>query len=169
MKFHYRVLLLAVFVIFTTACSVSLSTAPSVTPDSVSISTAPTATPDWQTYANPETGFSIRYPSTWTMEVLPDQNSGALHGVSLKGAEGGVELYWGVGLGGACPQGFQSIKVAQGELPACDFNAADGTEHWENISKALSNASFSARAFTADTASSSREVVLKVLSTLSFP
>jgi hypothetical protein len=104
------------------------------------------------------------------MEALPDQNSGALHGVSLKGKEGGVELYWGVGLGGGCtPEGLQKIKVAQGELQACYGKAADGTEHWENISKNLANLSFSARAYTADTAASSRDLVLKVISTLSFP
>ena len=156
MKFHYRVLLLAAFVIASTACSASLSTVPA-------------ASSDWQSYANPEAGFSIHYPSTWKMEVLADQNSGLLHGVSLKGAEGGVEMYWGVGLGGACPEGFQTIKVAQGELPACYVKSADGTERWDNIDKVLPNASFSARAFTSDSASSSHELVLKVISTLSFP
>ena len=158
MKFHHRVLLLAVFVILTTACAAS---APA--------STAPTAVPDWQTYANSEAGFSIRYPSTWKMDTLPDQNSGLLHAVSLKGAEGGVEIHWGVGLGGACPEGFQTIKAAQGELPACYVKSPDGTEHWENINKALANTGFSARAFTADSAPTSHEVVLKVISTLSFP
>jgi hypothetical protein len=153
MKLLDRILLLALLIITTTACA----------------GPAATATPDWQTYANPEAGFSIRYPSTWKSEALPDQNSGALHGISLKGTEGGVELYWGVGFGGACPEGFQSIKVAQGELPACYGKNADGTEHWENISKNLSNISFSARAYTTDTASSSHELVLQVISTLSFP
>jgi hypothetical protein len=157
MKFHYHVFLLAVFMMVA-GCA---APAPA--------STAPTAAPDWQSYTNPEAGFSIRYPSTWKMEVLPDQNGGLLHGVSLKGVEGGVEIYWGVGLGGACPEGFQTIKVAQGELPACYVKSADGTERWENINKALPNTSFSARAFTADSASSSHELVLKVISTLSFP
>lgn len=151
MKFCYRILLLTL--LFITACA----------------GPAATATPDWQTYTNTEAGFSIRYPSTWKMEALPNQNNGALHGVSLKGAEGGVELYWGVGLGGACPEGFQSIKAAQGELQACYGKNPDGTEHWENISKNLSATSVSARAYTMDTTSSSRELVLQVISTLSFP
>lgn len=154
MKFQYRVLLLALFVILTTACA----------------STAPTTTPDWQTYTNTEAGFSIQYPATWKFETLPDQNSGGLHGVSLNGAEGGVELYWGIGLGGGCtPEGIQAIKVAEGELTTCYVKNADGTEHWENISKNLPNVSFSARAYTTDTASSSHDLLLKVISTLSFP
>jgi hypothetical protein len=154
MKFQYRVLLFALFVMVTAACA----------------SPTPAATSDWLAYANSEAGFSIHYPSTWKMEALPDQNNGALHGVSLNGAEGGVELYWGVGLGGGCtPEAIQTIKVAQGELSTCYGKTADGTERWENISKNLSNTSFSARAFTTDTASSSHDLVLQVISTLSFP
>ena len=109
-------------------------------------------------------------PSTWKLETLPDVNSGALHGVSLKGTEGTVELYWGVGLGGGCTsEGMQTIRVAQGELPVCHGKAADGTEHWENISKSLSTVSFSPRGYTSDTASSSHDLLLMVISTLSFP
>ncbi|HSD84343.1 MAG TPA: hypothetical protein VLG46_10805 [Anaerolineae bacterium] len=154
MKIQYLVSLLAVFIIALTACA----------------GPTPSATADWQTYTNPQAGFSIRYPPTWKSEVLPDQNNGALHGVALKGTEGGVELYWGVGIGGGCtPEASQMIKVAQGELPTCYAKNADETEHWENISKNLPTTSFSARAYTADAASSSRELVLQVVSTLSFP
>jgi hypothetical protein len=50
-----------------------------------------------------------------------------LHGLSLKGTEGGVELYWGTGLGGGCmPEGIQKIKVAQGELQTCYGKARQG-------------------------------------------
>ena len=154
MRFHHRIFLLALLVITATACA----------------GPAATATPDWQTYANSEAGFSIRYPSSWKLEALPDQNSGALHGVSLKGTEGGVELYWGMGLGGGCtPEGIQTVKVAEGDLSACYGKNADGTEHWENISKNLPTTSFSARAYTIDTTSNSHDLVLQVISTLSFP
>ena len=169
MKFRYHILLFALLIMITTAC------APQVPATSVPATEAPTepaatATPDWQTYANTEAGFSIRYPSTWKVETLPDQNSGALHAVSLKGAEGGVEIHWGVGLGGGCtPEGLKTIKVAQGDMQACYFKAEDGTEQWQNISKALPTAGFSANAYTADSTSSSHDLVLKVLSTLSFP
>ena len=44
-----------------------------------------------------------------------------------------------------------------------------GTEHWENIGNELSSTGFSARAFTNDAASGSREGVLEVISTLSCP
>jgi hypothetical protein len=153
-KSAYRILFLVLFIVISTACA----------------GPTPSAASDWQTYTNAEAGFRIQYPSPWKLEALPDQNSGALHGVSLKGAEGGVELYWGVGLGGGCtPEAIQTIKVAQGELNTCYGKTAEGTERWENISKNLSSVSFSARAFTADTAVSSHNLVLKVISTLSFP
>jgi len=169
MKFRYHILLFALLILITAACTPQI---PATSAPAIQAPTEPaaTATPDWQTYTNTEAGFSIRYPSTWKLETLPDQNSGALHAVSLKGAEGGVEIHWGVGLGGGCtPEGLQTIKVAQGELQTCYGKNADGTEQWGNISKALPNAGFSAHAYTADTAPSSHDLVLQVISTLSFP
>jgi hypothetical protein len=154
MKTQFLISLLTLFIILLTACA-----AP-----------APGGTSDWQTYSNPEAGFSISYPAAWESEVLPDQNNALLHGVALKGAEGGVELYWGVGLGGACaPEAVQKIKVAGGELQTCYVKNADGTESWENITMELPAAGFSARAYTLDAAASSRELVLQVVSSLSFP
>jgi hypothetical protein len=61
------------------------------------------------------------------------------------------------------------LKVAQGELPTCYGKNADGTERWEQIDKNLPTTGFSGRAYTANAAPSSRETILKVLSTLSFP
>ena len=153
MKIRFLVLLL-VFIMPLSACAGS----------------TPTAAAEWQAYANPQAGFGISYPPTWTSEVLPDQNNGALHGVALKGVEGGVELYWGVGIGGACaPEARQMIKVEQGELQSCYAKNADGTERWEQSAKNLSTTSFSARAYTADSSSTSRQLVQQVVSTLSFP
>ena len=43
-------------------------------------------------------------PATWSQQTLPDQNDGAIHGMAFTGPEGGVEVYWGVGFGGACPR-----------------------------------------------------------------
>ena len=59
----------------------------------------------WNMYTNVEGGFSIQYPSNWQQEDLPDENAGQMHRIALKGPEGGIELVWGVGLGGACPEG----------------------------------------------------------------
>ena len=59
----------------------------------------------WQTYTNP-LGFSISYPATWSQEELPQQAGETIHTVTLQGAEGEVDLQWGVGFGGACPQGY---------------------------------------------------------------
>ena len=160
MKLLIRILLLPLLIVLTAACSgpAATSTAASATP-----------APEWQTYTNADAGFSIRYPLTWKAEALPDVNNGALHALSITGPEGGAELHWGVGLGGACPDGWQTIKVAQGELQTCYFKNDDGTESWDNINKELPTAGFSARAFTSDTSASSHDLVLQVISTLSFP
>ena len=87
----------------------------------------------------------------------------------LKEVEGGLELYWGVGLGGACPEGYQPLRVAQGELPACHSQNADGTEQWSLAGKQLGQIFFTAVAYTSDSAASSRDLVLQILSTLGFP
>ena len=135
---------------------------------------APTAVPasgtpaNWQTYTNPA-GFSIQYPGTWTQQPLPDQYNGTLHTVSLQGTEGHVDLQWGAGFGGACPQGYTTIKVAQGELPTCYTKNADGTETWTQINKELSSTTgFSGMAGTSNADPASHDLVLQVVSTLSF-
>jgi hypothetical protein len=88
--------------------------------------------------------------------------------VSLKGTEGGVDLHWGIGFGGACPPEYTTVKVAEGELPACYTKNAGGTELWTQIDKELATTSFSAEARTNKADTASHDLVLEVLSTLSF-
>jgi dipeptidyl-peptidase-4 len=130
---------------------------------------APAVVPaGWQVYTNPA-GFAISYPATWSQKALPQQAGETIHTVTLQGLEGGVDLHWGVGFGGACPQGYTTVKVAQGELPACYGKRADGTEVWTQIGKQLEATSFSADAHTNNADPASHDLVMQVLSTLSFP
>lgn len=122
----------------------------------------------WKTYTNAEIGFSIQYPAHWQQEDLPDENAGQMHRIALQGPEGGVELVWGVGLGGACPEGYQPIAAATGSLSACHTQRADGTELWSLAGQSIGDTSFGGFVFTNDTTAESREVVLQVIATLSF-
>lgn len=141
---------------------------PTVAP-TVPAATSTAAVPDdWQTYANP-LGFSIRYPATWSQNELPQQAGETIHTVTLQGSEGGVDLHWGIGFGGACPQGYTTVKVAEGELPACYTLNADGTEVWSQIGKQLEATSFSADAHTSNAGPGNHDLILEILSTLSFP
>jgi hypothetical protein len=129
---------------------------------------APAVVPEgWQVYANPA-GFAIAYPATWATEAEPDANNGAIHTQALKGPEGEVHLSWGVGFGGACPPGYAVIKAAQGNLQACYSKNANGAESWTQISHLLPDAGFSGRALTSNAAPASRDMVLQILSTLTF-
>jgi uncharacterized protein len=142
-------------------------TAPQATVPPTVGPTAPAG--EWQTYTNAEAGFSIQYPPTWSRETLPDQNDGAIHGEAFTGPEGGVEVYWGVGFGGACPSGTESVQLAQGEVPACYGTKADGTETWSQIGyEADGGNAFSVRAYTSGAEPSSHDLVLQVLATLAF-
>ena len=123
----------------------------------------------WNTYTNAEVGFSIQYPANWQEQDLPDENDGQMHRIALQGPEGGVELVWGVGLGGACSQGYQPIAVAQGTWPACHNQREDGTDMWSLFPPPIGDTNFSGLVHTNDTTTDSRDVVLHVLSTLSFP
>jgi len=125
--------------------------------------------PAWKKYTNEQVGFSIQYPSDWQEVDLPDENQGQMHHIALKGPEGGVELIWGTGLGGACPEGYQPLAVAKGNWPACHTQKEDGTELWSLAGQLVGETDFSGLVYTNDTTAKSREVVLQVISTLSFP
>ena len=100
---------------------------------------------------------------------MPDENAGQMHRIALKGPEGGIELAWGVGFGGACPDGYQPIAIAQGTWPACHSQREDGTDLWSLAPPPIGDTNFGGFVYTNDTTAESREVVLQVLSTLSFP
>ena len=164
-----RIVLASLIVLFLLAACVSFPAAYPA-PASPAPTTAPATagTDGWQTYGNP-LGFSIHYPATWSQEELPQQAGETIHTVTLQGAEGVVDLQWGVGFGGACPQGYTTVKVAEGELPACYSKNADGTEVWTQMGKQLEATSFSADARTNNADPASHDLVLAVLATLSFP
>jgi hypothetical protein len=120
----------------------------------------------WKTYTNAEVGFSIQYPANWQEQDLPDENAGQMHQIALQGPEGGIELVWGVGLGGACPAGYQTLTVAQGTWPACHTQREDGTDLWSLAPPPIGDTSFGGFVHTNDTTAESRNVVLQVMSTL---
>jgi hypothetical protein len=149
------------------------SLSPSVTPSPSAVHSsnqAPSSSidPTWKKYTNAQVGFSIQYPSYWQEKTLPDENPGR-HNIDLKGTEGEVELIWGTGLGGACPEGYQPLAVAKGNLPACHTQRADGTDLWSLATQSLGNTGLAGFVSTNDTTTKSREVVLQVVSTLIFP
>jgi len=149
------------------ACVPAPASPPAPIASPVAGSVAPAG--EWQTYTNAEVGFSIQYPPTWSQQTLPDQNGGAIHGMAFTGPEGGVEVYWGVGFGGACPTGTVPVQLAQGELPACHVTNSDGTETWSQIGYQVSGGnSFSVRAYTSNAQPASHDLVLQVLATLTF-
>ena len=102
---------------------------------------------------------------------MPDEAGGNLHHIALQGPEGGVELLWGTGLGGACPgpEGYQPIAVAKGTLPACHTQREDGTELWSLAGTKIGDTSFVGEVYTSDATAESRAVVLQVVSTLRLP
>lgn len=124
---------------------------------------------EWQTTTEAEAGFSLQIPPTWSQAKLPDQNDGAIHGMAFTGPEGGVEVYWGIGFGGACPTGTESVQLAVGAVEACHTIQSDGTEMWSQIDYEVSGGNFfSARAYTSNDQLPSHDLVLRVLSTLTF-
>ncbi len=162
MKAHL-ILSLALVLFLSAACVSSPRVVP--TPATVPV---PVGQDGWRTYTNP-LGFAIRYPAaSWSQEELPQQAGDTFQTVVVQGPEGEVDLHWGVGFGGACPQGYTTITVTEGELPACYVHNSDGTEAWTQINKELSTTSFSAEARTLNSDLASHDLVLEVLSTLSF-
>jgi hypothetical protein len=125
--------LFLIFVMVLASCSSFAGNTQSPSPaPGVSTTQAPASEVEaaWKTYTNAEVGFSIQYPADWQQQDLPDENEGQMHRIALQGSEGGMELIWGVGLGGAYPAGYQPMAVAQGTLSACHTQREDGTELW---------------------------------------
>ena len=123
----------------------------------------------WKNYANEQVGFNLQYPSHWQEENLPDENQGQIQHIAFTGPEGGVKILWGAGLGGACPESYQPLAVAEGNWPACHTQKEDGTELWSLAGQPVGEMGFNGLVYTNDTTDKSREIVLQVLSTLSFP
>ena len=154
-------LILFLLTIVITSCN-------SLAGNTTQVSSSDAETP-WKSYTNTEVGFSIQYPANWQEQDLPDENDGQRHHINLQGPEGGVELIWGTGFGGACPEGYQPVSVAKGTWPACHTQTEDGTDLWSLEAQPIGDTSFAGFVHTNDTTSQSRDVVLKVVSTLSFP
>jgi Tol biopolymer transport system component/putative hemolysin len=124
---------------------------------------------NWQWYVSQEVGYALQVPSTWSQKTLPDQNGGAIHGVAYTGTEGEVEVYWGIGFGGACTTGTQQVQLASGETTACYARNSDATEVWSQIGYQVDGGnSFSVKAYTSNAQPSSHDLVLQVLLTLTF-
>ena len=167
-----RSMFLIIFVLVLASCS-SLEEnpqSPSSTP-TVGATQAPSSEVEasWKTYRNAEVGFSIRYPADWQEQDLPDEVAGTRHHIVLKGPEGEVDLQWGTGFGGACPDGYQPIALAKGNLPACHTQREDRTDLWSLAGQPLGNTDFTGFVYSNDTTAKGGAVVLNVISTLSFP
>ena len=136
-------------------------------PGATAIPAAPAV--DWQRIVNQEVGYALQVPASWNEQTLPDQNDGATHGMAYTGTQGGVEIYWGAGFGGACPTGTEPVELAVGEAQACHTTKSDGTEEWNQIGYVVEGGNaFSVRAYTSNAEQSSHEIVLQALSTLTF-
>ena len=122
---------------------------------------------DWLTFAT-EAPFTFSYPTTWGIEATPTEKG--KQGVHVVGPEGELFMYWGSGFGGACePSAMKEIKLKEESLNACNEVTSDGTETWRLISKQVSSeVSFDDRAAAVAPADKNREMILAILSTLSF-
>jgi len=137
------------------------------TPGTGASTTAPAG--PWQWQVSPEVGYALQVPPAWSEQPLPDQNDGAMHGMGYTGTEGGVEVYWGAGFGGACPTGTEPVLLAQGEVESCHTTKSDGTEEWSQIGYEVGGGNtFSVRAYTSDGQQSSYDVLIQALATLTF-
>jgi hypothetical protein len=130
---------------------------------------APSATDDMESYINYEAGFGIKFPGPWDHQSPFDSPDSPQNQEIFSGSEGGVEISWGSGLGGACTTDTVQVELAEGKTTACYVKKGDGTEEWSQIShEEIGGNSFSIRAYTNDAQSSSHDLMLDVLSTLTF-
>lgn len=86
---------------------------------------------DTVSYQNTDVGFSLEHPASCLMQ-----------GVAF-------EVRWGIGFGGACPNGYETVSTTSGSMPVCHLTNADGTESWEQMTRELADGRMlSARAYS---------------------
>jgi putative hemolysin len=172
MKYFRTILFTLGLVVLLLGACVPVTARPTATEAATEAATAditPAQGADWQTYTDAGVGYSITTPPDWNQQPLPDQADGAIHGMGFSGPQGGVDVYWGTGFGGACPSGTVPVQVNGEELPACYTANDDGTEVWSQIGYQVSGgSSFSVRAYTSNAEPASHDLVLQVLATLTF-
>jgi len=125
-------------------------------------------TASWKVYTNDEIKFSLRYPPNWISESVPVQTKEDYKQVTLKGKEGYLDLLWGSGFGGACPQEYEDISIKNATLKVCHGVDADGSESWGGFSKDLGYTGFTANAKAYPPHETNREVILKIISSMEF-
>ena len=127
--------------------------------------TVTTAANGWQTYADPEAGFSISYPPGWKPRIV--SSSSPQYETDFEGPEGAVAIQWGAGFGGACYAGI-ALHLAQGQNWACPGVGDDGSRLWALGATQLPKHLIGGFAWTNDAKPGSEEQVLAVLATLKY-
>lgn len=124
-------------------------------------SVAPIA--DWESYANEEGKFSIKYPPHWKWEI--DDSAGDYKRLALTGPEGEVLIDWGSGFGGACPQGFEKVKIKSGVINSCHTILEDGSDNWSLDIPPRADMGYGG---FATAKKGNKDLILQILSTLDF-
>ncbi len=125
-----------------------------------------TPSEEWLTFQT-DAPFTFSYPNSWGIEAISGLTE--KQGVHAVGSEGELFLYWGSGFGGACDENLMKpVKLKDETLTVCN-EVIQGAEEWKLISKQLTpEVGFDARAYANPPADKNREMVLAILSTLSF-
>lgn len=148
-------------------------TSPQLPPSSpVPFYQSPTPTTDqttnWRTYNYSDVGFSMQYPPTWTSNANVANYAPVAE--YLKGSEGSVTIRFGTGFGGGCGQiNHQQVQIHNESLDSCHSVNSDGTETWREFGKVISSTmSVDIMATVNAPYTSNRNIVLKILSTITF-
>lgn len=148
---------------------VGCASAPAPQVEANTIAEVEPAEATWQQYEDTEGGFTLQYPSHWQMEDLPDDNGGLLRRFVVRGSEGEITIHWGIGMGGACPDGYKDFVIASGEtLQMCHNPQPDGTNHWYFLGTLSVENGFGVFAHTNNNAPESTDLVLKILASITF-
>jgi hypothetical protein len=124
---------------------------------------------EWRLYENEEGNFSIWYPPDWNTKTVNETDT--IKTFMIESPQGEIDLSWGSGFGGACPQAYEKIQIQGETLPTCHYLRKDGSEAWEQISRESTDGrteSFSGRAYAKAPYQKNRDIVLKILTTLLF-
>lgn len=124
-------------------------------------------TPTWNAYTYRGGTFSLEYPSSWKVSDGLMQGGGS--GVAFTGIEGNVSILEDRTFGKSCGQTLEQVQLKDHTVFGCILTNPNGSMEWDQY--AFTNASgkkYGIQAVASPSASLNKNLILQILSTLSF-
>lgn len=128
-------------------------------------------TTNWKVYKDTASTLSFEYPSDWNLVEGPKQVKEETYDyeyLKLNGKEGEIIIMRANQLGGACPEGYEKIKLKTTETDTCHYTDNQGLENWSLYLNTVNGGTLDLFATVNKPVPTNRNTVVKILSSINF-